>query len=135
VPISDGLGHTARFRAQMGSIVRWRSHQAVRHVVLPTRQVSREYPTLPRTDDGLGWNVGVLAELHAGKQSRVLDGLLNGNRSAIKLTESRLTNFAVLTSRTGAEAVGMLGAAHPSGECQDSCPTNRVQTSRASVRV
>jgi hypothetical protein len=94
--------------------VQWRCPQAVRHVALPTRQVSREYPTLPRTDDGLGWNVEVLGEIRAGKQSRVFDGLLNGNRSAIKLTESRLTNFAVLTSRTGAEAVGMLGAAHPS---------------------
>ncbi|MGB3736472.1 MAG: hypothetical protein WA964_16045 [Ilumatobacter sp.] len=49
----------------------------------------------------------VLVEHHEGKQSRVFDALLNGERSVLKLTESRLTRIAVLTSRMeAAEALG-----------------------------
>jgi Ser/Thr protein kinase RdoA (MazF antagonist) len=68
-------------------------------------------PTPPGSDDWLRWNVDVVAELHAGKQSRVFDAFLAGKRSAVKLTESRFANIDVLTSRM--EAVEALGAVHP----------------------
>ena len=77
-----------------------------------TYNVSSESPSLPRRDEWLRWNVEVVAELNAGKQSRVFDALLSGERSAIKLTESRLTDIAVLTSRM--ETAETLGASHPS---------------------
>lgn len=75
-----------------------------------TCQVRSEIPSSPGPDDWLRWDIEVLAELQAGKQSRVFDALLNGERSAIKLTESRLTNIAVLTSRMAAAEA--LGASH-----------------------
>jgi Ser/Thr protein kinase RdoA (MazF antagonist) len=73
--------------------------------------VTSEIPSPPDPDQWLRWNVEVLAELHAGKQSRVFEALLNGERSAIKLTESRLADIALLTSRM--EAVEALAASHP----------------------
>lgn len=74
--------------------------------------MSGESPSLPGRDEWLRWNVDVVAQLHTGKQSRVFDALLSEERSAIKLTESRLTDIAVLTSRM--ETVEILGASLPS---------------------
>lgn len=67
---------------------------------------------MPGRDEWLRWKVDVVAELHAGKQSRVFDALLSGERSAIKLTQARLANIDVLTSRM--EIAETLGASHPS---------------------
>lgn len=73
--------------------------------------VRSEIPSAPGPDDWLGWDVEVIEELPAGRQSRVFAALLNGQRSAIKLTESHLADIPVLTSRM--EAAEALGASHP----------------------
>ena len=74
--------------------------------------MSSESPSPPGRDEWHRWHVDVVAELHAGKQSRVFDALLSGERSAVKLTEARLTDIDVLTSRM--ETAQILGASHPS---------------------
>ena len=66
---------------------------------------------LPSPDEWLRWGVEVIDELHAGKQSRVFDVVLDGRRAAVKLTESRLADRSVLVSRL--EAVASLGAGYP----------------------
>lgn len=73
--------------------------------------MSPESPLLPSPDEWLRWRVEVVDELHVGKQSRVFDAVLGGARVAVKLTETRLADRAVLVSRL--EAVESLGAGHP----------------------
>lgn len=68
-------------------------------------------PSLPLADQWRRWRIDVLAEFDAGKQSRVFDALLEGRRTVVKLTESRLADFDVLTARM--HAVETLATAHP----------------------
>lgn len=65
---------------------------------------------LPSTDEWVRWRVDVADELHAGKQSRVFDAVLDGVRAVVKLTDSGLVDRAVLVARL--EAVAELHAAH-----------------------
>ena len=51
------------------------------------------------------------AELHAGKQSRVFDAVRGGRRAAIKLTDARFADQAVLGARMA--AVEALATDHP----------------------
>lgn len=73
--------------------------------------MSDQSPLLPSLDEWRRWRVEVIDELHAGKQSRVFDAVLDGRRAAVKLTESRLADRSVLVSRL--EAVASLGAGYP----------------------
>jgi Ser/Thr protein kinase RdoA (MazF antagonist) len=68
-------------------------------------------PSLPSPDEWLRSRVDVIDELRAGKQSRVFDAVLDGQRIALKLTESLLADRSALASRL--EAVASLGAGYP----------------------
>lgn len=97
---------------QSGNVIACAASTSSIGVSRNTCYVSSESPSSPGRDEWLRWNVDVVAELHAGKQSRVFDALLSGERSAIKLTQARLTNIDVLTSRM--ETAETLGASYPS---------------------
>jgi Ser/Thr protein kinase RdoA (MazF antagonist) len=75
-----------------------------------TESVNVERPGLPTAEEWHRWGVEVIAELHAGKQSRVFDVVIDGQRIAAKLTEARLADPAVYTARL--EAVEALGTEH-----------------------
>lgn len=68
-------------------------------------------PLLPTTEEWLRWRVEIVDELHAGKQSRVFDAVLDGHRVAVKLTNLRLADRSVLVERL--TAVASLGTGYP----------------------
>ena len=76
-----------------------------------TGEVSVGSPLLPSPEEWLCWRVEIVDELHAGKQSRVFDAVLDGQRVAVKLTESRLADRSVLVERLN--AVASLGTDYP----------------------
>lgn len=64
-----------------------------------TRVVSRSSPSLPnRVELGL-LGIAVGRELHAGKQSRVLTGSVDGRQVVVKLTDARFADRTTLASR------------------------------------
>ncbi|WP_158412245.1 phosphotransferase enzyme family protein [Ilumatobacter nonamiensis] len=61
--------------------------------------MSRSSPLLPRREEMQRLGVDVDRELHAGKQSRVFAGTVNGHTAVVKLTEARLADRAALAER------------------------------------
>ena len=64
-----------------------------------TRVVSRSSPSLPNPVELGRLGIVVNRELHAGKQSRVLRGTVDGRQVVVKLTDARLANHTTLASR------------------------------------
>lgn len=92
-----------------GEVLERRSFARYRWACGNTDSVSVKRPSLPTPDEWRRWEVDVVEELHAGKQSRVFEAMFDGQRTAVKLTEARLADPAVLTERLRAvEALGTL---------------------------
>lgn len=67
-------------------------------------------PELPGPDEWRRWRIGVVRELHEGKQSRVFEARRDDTGLAVKLTDARMADLAVLEMRS--EAVELLAGGH-----------------------